>query len=49
MALCMRVLLYQSIHFSVSHSTWPTDFHGPRNLITSVLKSPMMLSARALS
>lgn len=49
MALCRRSVLYQSTHFNVSHSTWLTNFQGPRKLITSVLNRPMMLSARALS
>jgi hypothetical protein len=41
--------MYQSIHFSVCHSTSRSVRHGPRALMTSVLKRPMTLSASALS
>lgn len=49
MALCRRSELYQLTHFSVSRSTWLTDFQGTRKLMTSVLNRPIMLSASPLS
>ena len=49
MAPCRRSVLYQLTHCRVSHSTRATDFHAPKNSMTSVLNRPMTLSARALS
>ena len=49
MAPCRRSVLYQLTHCRVYHSTRATDFHAPKNSMTSVLNRPMTLSARALS
>ena len=46
---CRRSVLYQLTHCRVSHSTRATDFHAPKNSMTSVLNRPMTLSAKALS
>jgi hypothetical protein len=44
-----RAVLYQLAHSLVAASTWAGVSHGPRWPVTSVLYSPMMLSASALS
>ena len=44
-----RRLLNQSTHASVANSTRSRCCHGPCRRITSVLKSPITDSARALS
>ena len=44
-----RRVLYQLAHSLVAASTWAGVSHGPRWQVTSVLYSPMMLSASALS
>jgi hypothetical protein len=44
-----RRWLNQSTHSRVAYSTWSMPFQGPRRRISSVLYSPMMVSARALS
>ena len=44
-----RRLLNQSTHSSVANSTASQVRHGPRRWITSVLNSPITVSARALS
>src|SRR5687768_8372297 len=44
-----RRLLYQSTHSRVANSTLSKERHGPRRYITSALKRPMTVSARALS
>ena len=41
--------LNQSTHSRVAYSTSSTFLHGPLGWMTSVLNSPMMVSARALS
>jgi hypothetical protein len=43
-----RRWLNQSTHSKVAYSTWSRPLHGPRR-ISSVLYSPMIVSARALS
>jgi hypothetical protein len=40
--------LNQSTHSKVAYSTWSMPFQGPRRRISSVLYSPMIVSARAL-
>src|SRR3954466_4809850 len=44
-----RRLLYQSTHSRVANSTASNERHGPRRWITSVLTSPITVSASALS
>jgi hypothetical protein len=44
-----RAVLYQLTHSLVAASTWAVVSHGPRWPVTSVLYSPTMLSASALS
>src|SRR5215216_5674926 len=44
-----RRWLNQSTPSKVAYSTWSMPFQGPRRRISSVLYSPMIVSARALS
>lgn len=45
----MRRWLNQSTHSVVANSTSSTPFHGAWGLMISVLNSPLIVSARALS
>jgi hypothetical protein len=44
-----RRWLNQSTHSRVAYSTWSMPFQGLRRRMSSVVYSPMMVSARALS
>ena len=44
-----RRVLNQSTHSRVANSTASKERHGPRRWITSALKRPLIVSARALS